>query len=63
MYDYHITKWLSVPKITNLGVEVSFDQGGCAIIVKDGRSKTIGHIIDEKLCLVNTPEYAQIAEN
>ena len=51
---------LSVSAMTQMGAEVLFNDGKC-VISKDGREITIGHLVDNKLYLVNTDEEAQIA--
>ena len=48
---------LSVHAMTKLGAEVTFDKEKC-VILKDNKKWTIGHILNEKLYRVNTPEFA-----
>ena len=51
---------LSVSAMTQMGAEVLFNDGKC-VISKDGREITIGHLVDNKLYMVNTDEEAHIA--
>ena len=51
---------LSVSAMTQMGAEVSFDDGKCCV-TKEGKTISIGHIINSKLYMVNTEEYAHIA--
>lgn len=51
---------ISVPAITQMGAEVTFDKDKC-IIVKDDKKLILGNIIDKKLYRVNTPEFVNVA--
>ena len=51
---------LSVSAMTLMGAEVSFDDGKCCV-TKEGKTISIGHIINSKLYMVNREEYAHIA--
>ena len=61
LYVPKITKnLLWVPAMTQMGAEVLFDEGKC-IVQKNERKITIGHMVDNKLYMVNTEEYANPA--
>ena len=51
---------LSVPAMAQMGAEIRFDKVKC-IVLKDKKQCNIGHLSDEKLYNVNTPEYAQLS--
>ena len=51
---------LSVPAMTQMGAEVLFDERKC-IVSKNERKITITHMVDNKLYMVNTEEYANPA--
>ena len=51
---------LSVPAMTQMQAEVTFDEEKCYII-KNGETINIGHLLDSKLFAVNTqPEYVNV---
>lgn len=61
LYVPEITKnLLSGSAMTQMGAEVLFNDGKCDV-TKDGRTISIGHIIDSQLYMVNTEDYAHIA--
>ena len=51
---------VTVPAMTQMGAEVLLDEGKC-IVSKNERKITIGHMVDNKLYMVNTEEYANHA--
>ena len=53
-------KLLSVPAMAQMGAEIRFDKEKC-IVLKDNKQCNIGHVSDEKLHRVNTPEYPQLS--
>ena len=48
---------LSVPAMAQMGAEGRFDKEKRTVF-KDGKTITIGHVLDSKLYRVNTPECA-----
>ena len=60
LYVPKLTKNLiSVPAMTQMGAEVTFDKDKC-VVLKDDKKLILGNLVDKKLYRVSTPEFVNV---